>query len=128
MEKCGTGYPRARRAGLLTARGFVFWPLCLVCFLCAGFVFPQETEMILPRASSGLHLARLLKILKKPRGNAVLFGNIGTGKTTVARLALHAIGSDIVEASSIDDILPLFLEFLFGNHHVFKEEFLSSKN
>lgn len=47
MEKCGTGYPRVRRAGLLTARGFVFWPLCLVCFLCAGFVFPQETEMIL---------------------------------------------------------------------------------
>ena len=64
----------------------------------------SQTEMILPLVSSGLHLTRLVKILKRPRGNAVLFGNIGTGKTTVARLALHTVGSDIVEASSIDDI------------------------
>ena len=63
-----------------------------------------QTEKILPLAASGVHMARLIRVLKLPRGNAIIYGNVGTGKSTVAKLALFASGSEVVEATSASDI------------------------
>ncbi|EAY17883.1 Dynein heavy chain family protein [Trichomonas vaginalis G3] len=67
----------------------------------------MQSETILPLRASGIHLARMIKVLKRPFGHMVLYGGVGTGKTTVSRLGVFVAGADTIYATSnneTDDI------------------------
>eukprot|EP01105_Mastigella_eilhardi_P016134 TRINITY_DN3695_c0_g1_i1.p1 TRINITY_DN3695_c0_g1~~TRINITY_DN3695_c0_g1_i1.p1 ORF type:complete len:4489 (-),score=1285.68 TRINITY_DN3695_c0_g1_i1:87-13553(-) len=92
------------------------------------------------------HLTRILRIIRRPRSNALLVGMSGSGKRTLARLAAFAAGYNVFEITITknygeeqfrENLKDLFrqlglenreLVFLFSDEHVVKEEFLESIN
>lgn len=63
-----------------------------------------QSETILPLRASGIHLARMMKVLKRPFGHMVVYGSVGSGKTTVSKLGIFVAGADAIYANEIDDI------------------------
>ena len=90
------------------------------------------------------HLTRLLRIIKVPRGNALLVGVGGSGKQSITKLAAFAAGYKTFEITLVrgysevefrEDIKSLYkllalgpVVFLFTDAHVIEEGFLELMN
>jgi dynein heavy chain len=90
------------------------------------------------------HLTRIYRILRMPRGNALLIGVGGSGKQSLTRLAAHTAGYTIFEISLSrgygefefrEDLKELYkrlgsepVVFLFTDAHVVEEGFLEYIN
>jgi dynein heavy chain len=92
------------------------------------------------------HLTRILRIIKTPRGNALLIGIGGSGKKSLARLAAYAAGYEVFEitlkrtyneSDFRDDMKKLYqlvgverkqVVFLFADSHIMHEGFLELVN
>ena len=90
------------------------------------------------------HLTRLLRIIKVPRGNALLVGVGGSGKQSITKLAAFAAGYKTFEITLVrgyseaefrEDIKSLYkmlaqgpVVFLFTDAHVIEEGFLELLN
>ena len=90
------------------------------------------------------HLTRLLRIIKVPRGNALLVGVGGSGKQSITKLAAYAAGYKTFEITLVrgysevefrEDIKSLYkllaggpVVFLFTDAHVLEEGFLELLN
>ncbi|OHS98802.1 Dynein heavy chain family protein [Tritrichomonas foetus] len=92
------------------------------------------------------HLTRILRIIKTPRGNALLIGIGGSGKKSLTRLAAYAAGYEVFEitltrtyneADFREDLKKLYklvgvekkqVVFLFADSHIMHESFLELIN
>ena len=90
------------------------------------------------------HLVRVHRILRLPRGNALLVGVGGSGKQSITRLAAHVANCDVFEITLTrgysesnfrDDLKTLYgmlpqrgVAFLFTDSHVAEEGFLELIN
>ncbi|CAN0327073.1 unnamed protein product, partial [Phaeothamnion confervicola] len=90
------------------------------------------------------HLTRVHRILRMPRGNALLVGVGGSGKRSLARLAAYCAGCESFEITLVrnysetefkEDLKSLYrkvavgpVAFLFTDAHVVEEGFLEAVN
>ena len=90
------------------------------------------------------HLVRLMRILKTPRGHALLIGIGGSGKRSLAKLAAYASGYELFEISLTrgykesdfrEDLKTMYTKltrgpvvFLFSDVHIVDEGFLEYIN
>ncbi|KAH0806962.1 dynein heavy chain 10, axonemal-like [Histomonas meleagridis] len=92
------------------------------------------------------HLTRILRIIKTPRGNALLIGIGGSGKKSLTKLAAYTVGYEIFEITLTrtynindfkDDLKKLYhlvgierkqVVFLFSDNHIISETFLELIN
>lgn len=91
------------------------------------------------------HIVRLIRVLKMPRGNAMLVGVGGSGKRSLSKLACFMCGMKLFqiqlkknykESNFIEDIKNLYLEhllnektmFLFSDSQIIEEGFLELVN
>jgi dynein axonemal heavy chain len=107
----------------------------------------QHTTMDLVLFDEALeHLNRILRIIRRPHGNALLVGITGCGKSSLARLAAHVAGYDLFEITLSrsygldefrEDLKDLYRRlgsedrktvFLFTESHLANEGFLEFIN
>ena len=105
----------------------------------------NDTKLTLSLFDMALsHLVRLMRILKTPRGHALLIGIGGSGKRSLTKLASFANGFDLFElkltrgykeSNFRDDLKELYLKlsvgptvFLFSDCQIVDESFLEYVN